>query len=136
MKKSPLTLIPFKKLASSKAWKLTSELVRKQSKGICYTCGKFFPFEKLSAGHFIEKIGNAAIYFDLNGLRAQCYRCNRKLHGAKDIYVLKLLKEIVQEGIEMLRRKAGRTHIWTVAELSQIESDRKKDLADLENEKG
>lgn len=129
MRRSPLTTIPFKKLKNTKAWKLTSELVRKKSGGICYTCGQRFPLEKLVAGHFIEKIGNAATYFDLDNLRAQCsWNCNRQRHGAKDIYALKLIKELGPDIIEKLHRRAGKPRIWTEYELCQIAEERKKEL--------
>jgi hypothetical protein len=99
--------VPFKKLKNTKAWKLTSEYVRKRANGICYTCGQRYPFEKLVAGHFIEKLGAAAIYFDLRGLRAQCgWNCNRQRHGAKEVYTLKLIDEIGRDEIEDLRRLA------------------------------
>jgi len=79
-----LYIVPFAKLPSSRAWKLTSEYVRKSSGGIGYTCNGRFPLEKLSAGHFIEKRGNANTYFDLQNLRAQCtWNCNRKAGGRK-----------------------------------------------------
>ena len=124
--------IPFKKLASTKAWKLTSELVRLKSKGICYTCGKWYPFKKLHCGHLIEKIGNAIIYFDLDGLRAQCYRCNRLLHGNKDIFGQKLRKEIGEERVNNLYKKINKTKVWNKSELEKIAADRKMDLIDYD----
>src|SRR3990167_8394647 len=118
MKKSPLTTIPFKKLKNTKAWKLTSEYVRRKSGGRCYTCGGVFPMEKLVAGHFIEKIGNAATYFVLENRRAQCKcNCNRMKHGSKDIYALKLIKELGPDIIEKLHRRAGKPRVLTVYEL-------------------
>ena|SRR3990167_5560465 len=134
MKKSPLTTVPFKKLKNTKAWKLTSELVRKKSGGVCFTCGQIFPYEKLVAGHFIEKIGNAATYFDLSNLRPQCrWNCNRMRHGAKDIYALKLIKELGPDIIEKLHRWAGKPRIWTEYELQKIVEERERELKELEN---
>ena len=129
MKKNPLTFVPFRKLKSTKAWKLTSELVRKKSGGRCYTCNAAIPFNKLVAGHFIEKLGNAATYFDLDNLRAQCsWNCNKMRHGAKDVYAFKLIKELGPDIIEKLHRRAGRPRIWTEYELQKIVEERDREL--------
>ena len=126
-----MLFISFNKLPNTKAWKLTSELVRRQSQGICYTCNGRFEFEKLVAGHLIEKRGNVAIYFNLNGLRAQCMRCNRILHGAKDIYALKLIKEIGIEKVNELYIIAQKSKVWTKEELNDIVKERESIIAQL-----
>lgn len=127
------SIVPFKKLSNTKAWKLTSELVRKQSNGICYTCNGFFPFEKLVAGHFIEKIGNAATYFDLDNLRAQCmWNCNRMRHGQKDIYALKLEKEKGYGIIQELHKRASKSKQWMKSELKELAEERQKMLNEIE----
>jgi len=115
--------VPFKKLKSTKAWKLTSELVRKLAKGRCYTCGRIVPFSKLVAGHAIEKIGKAGIYFDLDCLRGQCQYCNRRLHGNYAVYTLKLIKEIGEERVRRMHKRA-RPKQWSKEELKEIEKDR------------
>lgn len=120
-----------KKLPNTKAWKLTSEYVRKLARGRCYTCGRSVPFNKLSAGHFIEKLGCAAIYFDLRGLRGQCFYCNRQLHGNKAVYAIKLLEEIGQEGIQDLYKLSRKPKVWRKNELKEIEIARGKDLKGL-----
>ena len=125
-------IVPFKKLKSTKAWLLTSELVRKKAKGRCYTCGGKYPMNKLVAGHFLEKIGNAATYFDLNGLRAQCqWYCNRMRHGAKDIYALKLIEEVGLEAVQALKKKAHKSKQWTKAELETIRFEREEFIKNL-----
>ena len=124
-------LVPFKKLKSTKAWKLTSEYVRRKSKGVCYTCGKKYEWKELHAGHFIEKQGHASIYMDLSGLRGQCYRCNRLLHGNLDIYGQKLRKEIGEKSVEELYKKSRKTKMWTKAELKKIEIQMEKLINEL-----
>lgn len=117
-------IVPFKKLPNTKAWKLTSEYVRKVSGGTCYTCGKRYPYSKLVAGHFIEKIGSGAIYFDLRGLRAQCnFNCNRMAHGNKAIYAAKLIEEYQDGGqtILDLRKLCYKPKLWRKNELHLIE---------------
>lgn len=129
---NPFSTVPFEKLPSTKAWKLTSQLVRLKSKGICYTCKKWFPFEKLVAGHFREKRGGAATYFDLDNLRAQCqWYCNRMRHGAKDIYANELIKEKGAEIIETLIRRGSKAKVWLKTELEKITEERQKDIEAL-----
>src|SRR5262245_46768540 len=108
------TIVPFTKLPNTKAWKLTSELVRLQSKGVCYTCGRKYPLNKLVAGHFREKRGNAAVYFDLDNFRAECgWSCNRMMHGAKDIYAMKLIKEKGPKILQELFKRSQKSKQWT-----------------------
>lgn len=116
-------IVYFKQLKNTKAWKVTSLYVRTESKGRCYTCNKVYPIEKLHAGHLIEKLGAAAIYFDLDGIRGQCYRCNRQLHGNKDIFGQKLRKEIGEERVNNLYKKSRKTKVWTKNELYLVEQN-------------
>lgn len=102
-------------------------LVRLCSKGICYTCEKKHPFEKLVAGHFREKIGGSATYFDLDNLRAQCqWYCNRQRHGAKEIYSLKLIDEIGRKRVNDLFVKGSKAKVWTKGELDKIAEERQQ----------
>ena len=119
-------IVYFKKLKDTKAWKATSLYVRTKSKGKCYTCGTIYPIKKLHAGHLIEKRGHSAIYFDLDGLRGQCMRCNRYLHGNKDIFGQKLRKEIGEERVNALYKKSQKTKVWRKNELLRIEEEIKK----------
>lgn len=133
MRKSSLKIVPFKKLKNTKAWKLTSRLVRLKAKGMCFTCGARVLFEKMVAGHFREKMGNAAIYFDLDNLRGQCgWFCNRNQHGAKDIYAKKLINEIGMERFEKLFKKSVKPKQWTQGELDKIVEEREKELKKYE----
>lgn len=125
------TIVPFEKLKTTKAWKLTSKLVRLKSKGICYTCDKKYPFEKLAAGHFREKRGSAGIYFEMDGLRAQCLYCNRRLHGNYAVYHFKLMKEIGMERYEKLNKLAQRSKVWTLLELEKIAEEREDSIKRL-----
>jgi 5-methylcytosine-specific restriction endonuclease McrA len=123
-KPSKFYLVPFTKLPATKAWKLTSEYVRRIANGICYTCNRKVGYEKLVAGHFIEKRGGAATYFDLDNLRAQCgWYCNRMQHGAKTDYTLKLIAEIGMDRVVALKKKAQKSKQWNKAELGDIEEE-------------
>lgn len=129
--KSEYEVVPFFKLPNTKAWKLTSELVRKLAKGVCFTCKRRVGYAKLAAGHSREKRGNAAIYFELDGLRGQCNYCNRRLHGNYGVFILNLVDEIGRERVDALARKAQKGKQWTKAELSVIAEARKDDLTFL-----
>lgn len=121
-------IVPPKKLPATKAWKMTSLLVRLKAKGRCYTCGARVPLKKLHAGHFNEKLGNAAIYFELKGLRGQCYRCNRLLHGNKAIYAAKLIEESGPEIITEMNRMCLKSKVWRKDELDKIAAEREKEI--------
>jgi hypothetical protein len=115
-----------KQLPNTKAWKNTSIYVRLTAYGKCYTCGAMVPFKKLHAGHLIEKLGCAAIYFELDGIRGQCYRCNRLLHGNKAIFTLKLIDEIGEERVRELHKMASKPKFWRKNELDEIAERRGK----------
>lgn len=132
-----ITIVPFEKLASTKAWKKTSEFVRKQAilpfvhgpeepYVECYTCGSVIPYKESNAGHAMEKIGHAAIYFDRCGIKCQCFRCNRKLHGNYGVFTYKLIKEIGQKEYESYLKKSLKTKVWTKADLSKIVKETEK----------
>lgn len=118
-------IVPFNKLPSTKAWKLTSELVRKLGKGKCYTCGARVGYSKLVAGHYREKRGGSATYFDLDNLRAQCgWYCNRQRHGAKDVYAMKLVAECGPKILSELIKRGSKSKVWRKNELEEIANQR------------
>jgi hypothetical protein len=134
MKKDISPIVYPKKLPATKAWKQTSIYVRLLSKGRCYTCGARIPFKKMHAGHVIEKLGCAAIYFELDGLRGQCYRCNRLLHGNKAVFTIKLIDEIGQERVKELHRMSLKPKFWRKDELAKIAAKREKYITALKQE--
>jgi hypothetical protein len=84
-----------------KAWKTFSNYIRKrdcvkttgsQHFGICYTCGKEFPYKELQCGHCISGRGN---YVLLNEdlCRIQCMQCNILKSGSYDIFIPKIIRE-------------------------------------------
>jgi hypothetical protein len=113
---------------------LTSEYVRKKSGGKCYTCERKIIYKKLSAGHFIEKIGAAGIYFDLRGIRAQCFYCNRRLHGNKAIFAAKLIEENNGDAtvITDLYKLCQKPKFWRKNELRLIEVALEEKIKELE----
>lgn len=84
-----------------KAWKTFSMYIRtrdclKTTKskhfGICYTCGREYPFKELECGHSISGRGN---YVLLNEdlCKAQCVQCNIYKSGNYDIFIPKIIRE-------------------------------------------
>ena len=99
----------YKKLA----WKEFSKYIRLRDclestgsfeQGICFTCGKFYPFNKLQAGHFVPGRGNAVL-FDEVGCRAQCVQCNIFKHGEQLLYRQHLVNLYGEEVVKFLEAK-------------------------------
>jgi hypothetical protein len=74
------------------AWKLQSELVRKQSDGICFTCFKHFGWRNLDCGHCVHSgvSGNWLLDHDERNLRGQCVGCNQYRSGNLSVYINRL----------------------------------------------
>ncbi len=73
-----------KQLAKEKAWKAFSRYIRTRdclrftdttTEGQCVTCNRFYPFERLQAGHFIPGRGNTVL-FNEDVVYSQCAGCN------------------------------------------------------------
>jgi hypothetical protein len=105
-----------------KSWGLISLYVRKfaaDKNGIvlCYTCGKPHFWTDMDCGHYIH---GDCLDFELNNLRPQCNYCNRRLHGNSGIFAEKLIKEIGQEQVFLLREKSRQVKKFTILELEEI----------------
>ena len=113
----------------SKVWKLLSELVRRKSKG-CYTCGKWYEWKLLDAGHFRHGKWKAT-YLDERNVRGQCVACNKWRSGNLGIYGVKLVKEIGQDEVDELIQESYATKMWKVKELEELEIYFKEKLREL-----
>lgn len=72
----------------SKADKLFSKFIRKrdaENGGSCISCGKWFPYEQMDAGHFISR-NCYQLRYDERNVNAQCLRCNRFANGEQALY--------------------------------------------------
>ena len=69
--------------------------------GKCITCGKFFPFSELQAGHAIGGRNNS-ILFDEKLVNAQCRVCNHYGNGRYGDYSLWFIGKY---GIEEWKKK-------------------------------
>ena len=95
-KKSPL------ELAKDAAWDAFSIFIRTRDcikytgtvdNGMCVTCNRPYPFEKLQAGHFIAGRTNA-ILLDEDLCHTQCYGCNMGRSGAHVEYFVWMEKTV------------------------------------------
>lgn len=85
-----------------KAWIKFSEWIRRQAKGVCFTCGIVNRWQDCDAGHFRHD----RLDFDNRNVHCQCQKCNRFLHGNLGNYTLALIEEIGLEGVNQLNRDA------------------------------
>lgn len=87
--------VPIKKLIA-KADRLFSLLVR-QSNSFgeyckCYTCKRVHRWKEMDCGHYISRV-YLATRWDERNCRVQCKKCNRWLHGNREIFRERLVKE-------------------------------------------
>jgi hypothetical protein len=115
------------------AWKWFSLFIRSRdclkttnslSHGLCYTCGKDFPFTKLQAGHFLAGRGGSVL-FDEKQVHAQCMVCNVWKHGDFPTYQEKMRQEYGLEAVEQMIRQRHSIHKWNKNELIDIRENYK-----------
>jgi uncharacterized protein YabN with tetrapyrrole methylase and pyrophosphatase domain len=102
-----------------RAWKLTSEYVRKRDKGQCFTCPVKRDPKEMHAGHFRHG-KTAPTYFDLRNVHCQCPKCNTYLSGNRDIYLRNIQKKYGIEVGDELIRESYNTHYYKIEELERI----------------
>lgn len=98
--------------------------------GRCYTCGSEFHITRLDAGHYLPG-HHMATYFDVRGIHIQCCYCNRTLEGNRIVYHERMLADYGQDVTDELRRIDKSTRKYTVAELSELETEFKRKTAEL-----
>jgi hypothetical protein len=113
-----------------KLWDLISLYVRKNASNehgiaFCYTCGRPHHYTDLDCGHYIHK---DCLDFEINNLRPQCTFCNRRKHGNSGIFAEKLIAEIGEEEVSLLRQKSQQIKKFTVEELETLIDTYKQSL--------
>lgn len=97
-----------KKELKKKVWNKFSEYIRLKEclettgtfeYGVCCTCNKIFPYNKLQAGHYIDGRSNSVLLVE-DIVHIQCYSCNCMLSGNKDAYTPYMLKRYGKEKLE------------------------------------
>lgn len=84
-------------------WELCRKITEKRYPSVCFTCDKPISGTNRHLGHFIPRsVGGAALRYNLENLRWQCYYDNINLGGHGAEYYRRLVKEIGLERVEAL----------------------------------
>lgn len=98
-KKKPRSLTSLKK----ELWSLCRAITAKRYKSTCFTCNRAVEGKSRHLGHFIpSSVGGAALRYNLDNLRWQCYHCNINLSGNWPAYLENLTKEIGKDRVDIL----------------------------------
>lgn len=96
-----------------------SIFIRQRDKGICFTCGRFFGWQKVQCGHFVARQHNSTRYDERN-CNAQCYACNMLYGGRADDYALNLEAKYGKGIVAELNKQKRQIKQWTVEELTYL----------------
>lgn len=90
-------------------WQLCRKIIIQRHGSDCYTCGaKELTGSNRHIGHFIpSSVCSAAMRYDLENLRPQCYRCNIHLSGNWPAYESHLIRDGID--ISELKRRNQQT---------------------------
>lgn len=115
------------------AWKLRSEVVRRKSGGICYTCGLRKDWKQMDCGHCIHSGKGRNWLLDQNekNLRSQCTSCNQFKSGNLSIYIHNLQQEYGFEVLDELLQLKHRLYIPTKEEVVDTIFKLKEELEEL-----
>lgn len=96
----------------NKTWNLFSRIVRiihsnYQGQCKCVTCGRWYPWIELDAGHFVAKNRGGALWFDCHNVHPQCRHCNRYLRGNLIAYTRYMVEHYGMDEVERLEKLAG-----------------------------
>jgi Bacteriophage Lambda NinG protein. len=86
--------------------------------GNCISCGEWFPFEKLDAGHY-RPTTHSSTRFREDNVHIQCHKCNRFLHGNLSGYFRGLEEKIGRKALDELD-SVPRDYKWTRDELEEL----------------
>ena len=76
----------------------------------CVTCGIVKPWKEQQAGHWIPRAQGLAVYFDVNNIHPQCFRCNINLGSNGPEYAV-YMRETYGDGMMELLREKQRMNI-------------------------
>jgi hypothetical protein len=100
-----------------KAWDLQSKAIRREEKGVCFSCGKKNDWKLTDCGHFIHK---NCLDFTRRNLHCQCTYCNRFLHGNLANYGIALEKKYGYGVLQELKKEGDKIRKFTIKELNDI----------------
>lgn len=86
--------------------KLVNKYVRLREES-CYTCYKYLPYPKRTAGHFWTQGGHQRTRFELMNIHTQCVSCNSFKSGNLAPYASRLLEQYGAAAFQALHRRAN-----------------------------
>ena len=105
------------KFWKKKVWNLQSEVIRREEKGICFTCDKQDNWKNQQTGHFIHL---DCLDFVSQNIHCQCVGCNKYRHGNPIAYALALEKRYGYGICQKLRLLGDRNKPYKVTELQGL----------------
>jgi hypothetical protein len=122
------------------AWDMFSKYIRTRDcledggtteHGMCFTCGKVYPFKQLQAGHFVDG-RTKPVLFNEDIVHSQCMQCNVFKKGNKDEYTPKMISIWgVDKVMEFLELRHNKDKTWRREELEEIYIKYKLKLGEL-----
>jgi len=88
----------------------------------CYTCGTYYHWKKMDAGHFIGR-ANRGVRWDLRNIRPQCTKCNSFEEGQHWKFREHLTEELGLKEVQSLELVAGmwggqrRDRLWLIEQI-------------------
>ena len=112
----------------ARAWKAFSEWVRRNEKGICFTCGDTKNWKLQQAGHYIH----GRLDYDPMNVHCQCIACNHFKHGNLGVYGEKMIDKYGFDSVQELRLRSNK--IWKPSryEIEAIEEHWKSELEKMQ----
>lgn len=117
--------------AKKNAWDAFSRFIRARDcigttgdidGGICVTCGRYYPFKQLQAGHLIAGRTNSVL-FDEEAVNIQCFGCNIGRGGAYVEYFIWMENKYGREKIDELRAKRHQQVKYTLFDYERIRKE-------------
>jgi len=121
--------------AKAKAWQVFSKYIRLRDTcklgTECYTCGKYYPINRMQAGHYLA--GHRAIHmFNEINVHAQCPACNIYKHGDPITYREHLVRDYGEDIVKVLEEHRNDFKQWKVYELEEMYQKYKSKLTEYE----
>lgn len=93
---------------------------QKGGKVQCISCGRWVPFAKIDAGHFIQR-GCFPLRWDDDNVHPECRGCNRFAKDHLIGYSISLGETLAKRLHEVkMEWQAGKGHVFTMQELREI----------------
>jgi len=105
-----------KRCLYKKVDKAMSEWVRRNAKGVCFTCGKKQDWKKCNAGHYIH----GKLDFCPINRQNQCVRCNKWLSGNLGLFAENIIRKFGVNALSDLRERSKLEYnpeIWELEDL-------------------